>query len=390
MSDKLAIHAPAIEKKRRKRQTTTTPRTTPRSATIPDDPNFRQSKREAIRTSKTSLEVEYQRKINTFEKQLDKLPQYKRELKLLEQRRDKMEKSEDIQAIQIKIEKKYLDIQALKDTEQEKCDYLLDVIPYLMRHEEETQKMKEDVSSSNVGKIYNEYISRFQPSVSCNLSIETNDDALYCVKCDIDRVLDMKESTSVCPRCGDSVFLVDPALYRSHAPMEANIGCYKRANHCSEWLSQFIARESTRVPHIVYMSLIEELKKIRIENVSEITPTLIRCLLKKRGYSKYYEHTHHIINSLCGIPPPQLSSDLETKVKDIFQQIQEPYKRNRPSNRTNFFSYSYTFHKIFQLLSETQYLQFFKLPKSRDRLFVQEIVWKKICEEKGWEYIPSL
>jgi hypothetical protein len=43
-----------------------------------------------------------------------------------------------------------------------------------------------------------------------------------------------------------------------------------------------------------------------------------------------------------------------------------------------------------QLLEQDQYLESFQLLKSRDKLLVQDSIWKKICVDLGWEFIPSL
>jgi hypothetical protein len=43
-----------------------------------------------------------------------------------------------------------------------------------------------------------------------------------------------------------------------------------------------------------------------------------------------------------------------------------------------------------QLLEKDQYLDSFPLLKSREKLHQQDIIWKKICNELGWDFIPSL
>ena len=37
-----------------------------------------------------------------------------------------------------------------------------------------------------------------------------------------------------------------------------------------------------------------------------------------------------------------------------------------------------------------EYLKFFPLLKSREKLYVQDQIWKKICEELNYKIIPSL
>lgn len=124
--------------------------------------------------------------------------------------------------------------------------------------------------------------------------------------------------------------------------------------------------------------------------MAELTTEKVKDILKKMRCNKYYEHTPHIINRLNGLPMPHLSPELEEKLRSMFKQIQTPFLKHSPSNRKNFLSYSYVLHKFIQLLEQDEYLQFFGLLKSRDKLAQQDMIWAKICEELGWEFYPSL
>ena len=52
----------------------------------------------------------------------------------------------------------------------------------------------------------------------------------------------------------------------------------------------------------------------------------------------------------------------------MFNQIQEPFEKHCPKTRKNFLSYSYTLYKFFQLLNKQEYLIYFPLLKSREKL----------------------
>ena len=81
---------------------------------------------------------------------------------------------------------------------------------------------------------------------------------------------------------------------------------------------------------------------------------------------------------------------LEDKLLQMFNDIQEPFEKHCPKNRKNFLSYSYTLYKFFQLLKKDEYLIYFPLLKSREKLFEQEFIWKQICEELGWTFIKCI
>ncbi len=72
--------------------------------------------------------------------------------------------------------------------------------------------------------------------------------------------------------------------------------------------------------------------------------------------------------------------------------IQVPFEKHCPKNRKNFLSYSYTLFKMAQVIGEDHMLTTFYLPllKSRDKLAVQDTIWKGICKELNWEFIPTV
>ena len=124
--------------------------------------------------------------------------------------------------------------------------------------------------------------------------------------------------------------------------------------------------------------------------MADLIPIKVRDILKKLKYNKYYEHIPHIINKLNGIPPPVMSRDNEEKLRRMFKEIQIPFHKHCPKDRKNFLSYSYVLHKFVQLLSLDEFLMCFPLLKSREKLHQQDQIWKKICKELKWEFVPSL
>lgn len=50
----------------------------------------------------------------------------------------------------------------------------------------------------------------------------------------------------------------------------------------------------------------------------------------------------------------------------------------------------YTLYKFCELLGEDDYLQYFPLLKSNEKLYAQDQIWKKICKDLRWEFIPSV
>ena len=74
----------------------------------------------------------------------------------------------------------------------------------------------------------------------------------------------------------------------------------------------------------------------------------------------------------------------------MFKEIQGPWMKYCPSDRSNFFSYPYIFYKFFQLLDKDEYLPYCRLLKSREKLQEHDEVWKQICCDLKWQYIPTV
>eukprot|EP00798_Chlamydomonas_sp_ICE-L_P010902 gene10902-17022_t len=173
-------------------------------------------------------------------------------------------------------------------------------------------------------------------------------------------------------------------------PKDAACFAYKRINHLNKWLNQVQGKETTEIPDDVFMNIIMEIKKQKITNMATLTPNRIRAILKKIDSNKYYEHIPHIMHRLNGIPTIHMPPDLEDKVRFMFCAIQIPFLKYQPPKRKNFLSYSYCLHKMMQLLEKDQYLVNFPLLKSREKLYQQDQIWRKICEDVRWDFIPSL
>ena len=111
--------------------------------------------------------------------------------------------------------------------------------------------------------------------------------------------------------------------------------------------------------------------------------------MKKLGYNKYYEHIPFIKEKL-GIKPPVMSPELEETLCNLFMEIQGPYAKFCPEDRVNFLNYYYTVYKLCELLNQREFLSYFPMLKDREKRIEQDEIWKKICEELNWEFVPTI
>ena len=198
------------------------------------------------------------------------------------------------------------------------------------------------------------------------------------------------EGQIVCNHCSTTLqYLIEneKPSYKD-PPKEVCFYAYKRINHFREVIAQFQAKETTQIPEEVLENVKQQIKKERI-GLDQITNKRAKDILKKLGYNKYYEHIPFIKDKL-GIRPPVMSHQLEETLCNLFMEIQGPYSKYCPDNRVNFLNYYYTVYKLCELLGQNEFLPFFPMLKDREKRIEQDDIWKKICEELNWEFIPTV
>ena len=207
-----------------------------------------------------------------------------------------------------------------------------------------------------------------------------------------DRTVQLQDGYVFCNKCHTVEYILvdhEKPSYKD-PPRDTSYFAYKRGNHFGEWLNQVQGKETTEIPEEVYDAILLEIKKEKITNMATLTKPKIKAILKRLKINKFYEHATLIITRINGIPPPHFPPELEDKLRQMFCQIQAPFLKHAPPKRKNFLSYSYCLRKMVQLLDQDQYIESFSLLKARDKLQVQDNIWKKICGELQWEYYPSL
>jgi len=206
----------------------------------------------------------------------------------------------------------------------------------------------------------------------------------YCLECKIEKILNLVESSYICPLCGDmEVIIIDEDVQiKDYSP-------YKRLNRFREWLNAFQAKQSPEIDNSIYNEIIDELNKRRITDLSILNREKMRNILKKLKFNYLYEHTHYIINKLTGLPPPKITRDMEKMFIRMFLMIQEPWSKYKPIDRKNFLSYGYVLHKFCELLELDHLLDCFPLHKQLDILMENDCIWKKICTDLNWDFISS-
>ena len=349
--------------------------------------------------------------INEFKRdEIDKIPKLKAERKEWKEKLKNVESLEQRLDYEDKIETIN---KAIKILIQKKKEYFLDNSQYIFGYFENKKnissvnsvsvsgnktklvdaffKINKDTPDSNIveNNIFQKYLSNIDESfLDINSFLTPTDVCQSCYKGELIPVED--EGVLICNNCSKNFqYLIEneKPSYKE-PPKEVCFYAYKKINHFKEILAQFQGKETTQIPLEVIENLKLQIKKERID-MNSLTYYTTKTLLKKLSYNKYYEHINFIKNKL-GIKPPMISQELEEILCNFFMEIQYPYAKYCPDYRVNFLHYYYVLYKLFELTGETHYLSEIPMLKDRDKLIEQDTIWKKICFEKDWEYIPTI
>lgn len=245
----------------------------------------------------------------------------------------------------------------------------------------------------NKENLFKEYLRIVDPEGYISRYSSGSSEKYFCDKCNIERTINPSDGIVFCTICGQTDQIIidgNKSSYKDMTAQDISYFTYKKINHLNETLSQFQGREQTSIPVEVLNALLMEIKKSNIKNMGDLNYTTVRGFLKKNKLSKYYEHIPYIIMILGGPRPPIISAALEQAIRMCFKNIQVPFSRWKPSSRRNFLSYSYIIRKILELLECDDLLPYFPLLKSRFIVYKLDTVWKKICEDLNYSYIPSI
>ncbi len=302
--------------------------------------------------------------------------------------------------------------ETIRDCKTKKKEYLLDNSKFIFGYFENKKnissgapmtknqklnsffKIKEDdvINESYQMKTHNivqKYLSNIDDNfLDVNSFVCQTDICGYCSKGELVPLED--EGILICTTCSRHIpYLIEneKPSYKE-PPKEVCFYAYKRINHFKEILAQFQGKETTQIPSEVIDNIKLQIKKERID-LSDITNHKTKEILKKLGYNKYYEHIPFIKDKL-GIKPPIMSPELEDTLCNLFTELQSPYSKFCPDDRVNFLNYYYTAYKLCELLGEEQYLEHFPMLKDREKRIEQDTIWKNICAELDWEFIPTI
>lgn len=343
----------------------------------------------------------HMQKIEHFKKLQDSLPELRQQLATEPSTMKKREIADKIRSIELREEEnEYLfqtmniikkmwcdgenDLSMTESSDPDHVDLTLDGLVLETRESAQNQKwsalymqaIDPTVPHSMLDSEYEKLKVDDQKCRKCeNEELEYTDGELYCTQCGLSQnIKDMnhvsfKESTS-------KNWVTNPT--------------YKRINHFNEWLNSVTNKSSSVVPESIIQAIRQEMSKDHITDSNDLDKKRVRLYLKRLGQSKYYDSVSAILCKISGQASLEMPEELLAQLRDMFVDIQEPFEKSKPKYRSSFLSYSYTINRMLKLLGYDEYMYTFPLLKSREKLIVQDMIWKGICDILNWRFDPTV
>ncbi len=366
----------------------------------------------------------HEKKMKEFEEYYSSLPEKEEELKKIRNKIESLDKKDYKNMLTIKdLQKEEKDLKKViyeMENQTDMCKYLLDVSHIFLKQsklKEEQKKVEEENSKEQKsneqkeginkyiivkegiqkGNLLNEYLSACEGSI---YSPSKKENIFLCNQCGGHCIVNSKECFLTCSDCGTSKQWQDPSLPQWSDEVDVTKAYrYKRLGYFIEHLYRIQAKECTIIPDTVINKLLIELKKRRITDPNKITTKLIKGFLKNLDLTSYYDNVNSIIRTLSGREAPVFPETLEDKLVVMFMRTQDPFERFKDiiPDRNNYLSYPYVIRQLLIIIAKTEqrddilpFVKMFPLLKSRLKLWYQEKVWEKICEDLEWPFYPSM
>src|SRR3990167_5531968 len=167
---------------------------------------------------------------------------------------------------------------------------------------------------------------------------------IFCTKCNVERIINGKNSLYICPECGEEVYSINVSFLQSYKdpPQEHIHFSYERVKHCKDHIARIQAKENTKIPQIICDIILYEFAKERKTNLAELNVTLVQKYLKKYKaykFNKYCNNARQIINKLNGIKQINIPKEIEDDLLNMFIQIDSIFDKICPKDRSNLITY---------------------------------------------------
>lgn len=169
-----------------------------------------------------------------------------------------------------------------------------------------------------------------------------------------------------------------------------SINQQRRLRFFKQWFNQFCIQDQ-KLPEYVYHIVKKELENRQVSNLTKVTPMDVRTILRDNRLNRFYEHVYQIMERVTGksfrIQP---TKEQKRTFIIMFAMMQNPWEKHKIPQIQSFPSFALIVYKFcqitrnYELMNTTFKICFWSILK----LEYFDCLWKKICAELNWPFIP--
>ena len=142
-------------------------------------------------------------------------------------------------------------------------------------------------------------------------------------------IKDYQQGFKFCNDCGLTDMLLEYVpehSYENGPYCRNNYHPYKRSNHLNERLSEFTNQNFKKhIPRAIYNLILR-----KYQNKDQITPNLIRNVLKQNKLPQYYKAVNIIYRRCTGKTMAHITGSEISKISYLFSEVEHIFKSNHP------------------------------------------------------------
>ena len=154
-------------------------------------------------------------------------------------------------------------------------------------------------------------------------------------------IKDYQQGFKFCNDCGETDMLLEYVAehsYENGPYTRNNYHPYKRSNHLNERLSEFTNQNFKKpIPRAIYNLI------LRKYNKDQITPNLIRNVLKINKLPQYYKAVNIIYRKCTGKTMSHITGSEISKISYLFSEVEHIFNQIKPTSRKAFLNYNLLF-----------------------------------------------
>ena len=166
-----------------------------------------------------------------------------------------------------------------------------------------------------------------------------------CIDCNMEMTIDYQKSTLVCKKCGLCEYYPVYVMSYNHSVQPLRKKCiYKRSDNFKAILNQFFYGGKQFVPYDIMETIRDEIHdetNILYPYEIPLTISVLECILKRNGLTKYKGSLYYIYFKLSGESFPHITTKEYNLALNVFNVVSSIYDKYKPNGRKSFLNYSF-------------------------------------------------